>query len=402
MENGALDDSLVLLDQPTRDTIVWQQNRLAEARYKLTPREQKLLLYVIAMIEPEAAEFGKCKVAVREYADLTGLKRDSLYEELRDTALSIREKTLVVEDVLEADMKKPVRRHGSWFEYVDEAIGDGYVTVKVSSWLKPFLLQVRREFFKYQLGYALNLKSEYAIRLYQWLKRWQFVGRQMATVAELRLNLGATEIDHEGKIIRENLALYKHFKNRAIKPAVAEINAKTDISVTFKEVKAPKSKAVSKIGFTMISNPENKPSLKPVTLPARKQLELVLPVAEDAKELAHLLAQEFGLGKAQLSWLEGMIRGRGEAYVAKQAQLVRSAPRKNAAQAFIAAVRDDWEEPKSIAQPKETAHPKRPEPEGWREWLKQRYPDANIPRTYRELCDLFPGVAKELRSAGLK
>jgi hypothetical protein len=32
-----------------------------------------------------------------------------------------------VENVLQPGMKKPVRRHGSWFEYVDEALGDGYV-----------------------------------------------------------------------------------------------------------------------------------------------------------------------------------------------------------------------------------------------------------------------------------
>src|SRR5215472_17975317 len=163
-------EELIFAVQPKRESIVWQQNQLAEARYKLSPREQKLLLYVIAMIEPEAEDFGRCKVAVREFADLTGLKPDDLYQELRDTALAIREKTLVVENVLEPGMKKPVRRHGSWFEYVDEALGDGYVTIKLSSWLKPFLIQVRRDFFRYQLGYALGLKSEYAIRLYQWLK----------------------------------------------------------------------------------------------------------------------------------------------------------------------------------------------------------------------------------------
>ncbi len=186
---------LIFEIQPTRESLVWQQNQLASARYKLNPREQKLLLYVIAMIEPEAEDFGKCKVAVRDYAMLTGLKPDDLYQELRDTALAIRERTLVVENVLEPGMKKPVRRHGSWFEYVDEAIGDGHITIKLSSWLKPFLIHVRREFFRYRLGYALGLKREYSIRLYQWLKRWQFARQRSATIEQLRLELGATEVD---------------------------------------------------------------------------------------------------------------------------------------------------------------------------------------------------------------
>jgi plasmid replication initiation protein len=394
-----LEEDIILRDQPTRQTIVWQQNRLAEARYKLSPREQKLLLYVIAMIEPESEEFGRCKVSVREYADLTGLKRHSLYEELRDTALSIREKTLVVEDIFEPGMKKPVRRHGSWFEYVDEAIGDGHVTIKLSSWLKPFLLRVRREFFKYQLGYAMSLKSEYAIRLYQWLKRWQFVGKQLASVPELRLYLGATEIDHEGKILRENLALYKHFKNRAICPAVAEINIKTDIRVTLNEVKAPGSKAVSKIAFTIRSNLETK--LDSIPLPGRPQLELTLLGEEDARPLGRLLGNEFGLSQAQVQWLEGQIRTEGEEYIAGQAAIVRNAPRKNLAQAFIAAVRDGWQAPKKTTKPLPVKI-KKVEPQGWREWLREQYPQANIPETYAELERKHPSVCEESKAAGFQ
>ena len=52
-------EELIFAVQPKRESIVWQQNQLAEARYKLSPREQKLLLYVIAMIEPEAEDFGE-------------------------------------------------------------------------------------------------------------------------------------------------------------------------------------------------------------------------------------------------------------------------------------------------------------------------------------------------------
>ena len=73
-------EELVFAIQPKRESVVWQQNQLAEARYKLSPREQKLLLYVIAMIEPEAEDFGKCKVSVKDYAELTGLKVAELYK----------------------------------------------------------------------------------------------------------------------------------------------------------------------------------------------------------------------------------------------------------------------------------------------------------------------------------
>jgi plasmid replication initiation protein len=350
-------EELVFAIQPKRESVVWQQNQLAEARYKLSPREQKLLLYVIAMIEPEAQDFGKCKVAVKDYAELTGLKVADLYQELRDSALAIREKTLVVENVLEPGMKKPVRRHGSWFEYVDEAVGDGHITIKLSSWLRPLLIHVRREFFQYRLGYAMGLKSEYAIRLYQWLKRWQFVRRKTASIQQLRLELGATEVDRDGNIIRENLAAYKHFKNKAILPGVKEINAKTDLSVSFAEEKALGSKAVAGIIFFIKENLENLETLKPIALPERPQMELSLdPVnaspEDEVKPTLAELVREFGLSGPQETALQRYVAREGLQYLLDKAEIVRSSPRANAGQAFMAALKGDWQKPKTIDKKK--------------------------------------------------
>jgi plasmid replication initiation protein len=396
MPDTAPAQELTFSVQPRRESLVWQQNQLAEARYKLTPREQKLLLYVIAMIEPEAQDFGRCKVAVREFADLTGLKPDDLYQELRDTALTIREKTLVVENVLEPGMKKPVRRHGSWFEYVDEALGDGYVTIKLSTWLKPFLIQVRRDFFRYQLGYALGLKSEYAIRLYQWLKRWQYARQKTSSVQQLRLELGATEVNQEGKIVKENLAAYKHFKNKAILPAVKEINQKTDISVTFKEEKVKGSKAVAALTFQIRENLENLETLRPIKLPEKPQMELTLEnsglvpeVSQEQKELLLALAEEFGLTKTQEIGLNGYVIREGIEYVLEKASIVRAEPRENAARTFLAAVRGDWQPPRKVLPARKVKHPTPPVAEAAPPTEKER---AAAVGTLREFRRTFTAV----------
>lgn len=430
---GIAPAELVFSIQPTQESLVWQQNRLAEARYKLNPREQKLLLYVISMIEPEAQEFGRCRVGVQGYAEMTGLQSDDLYQELRDTALSIREKTLVVEGVLEPGMRRPVKRHGSWFEYVDEATGDGYVTIKLSSWLKPLLLQVRREFFKYKLKYALNLRSEYAIRLYQWLKRWQFAGRKTETVAQLRLQLGATEVDHEGRIVRENLAAYKHFKHRALQPALAEINAKTDLAVTIREEKIKGSKAVGAVTFAIRANPGH---VEAPRLPEKPQMELSLdsdgddgvgerapmaspgpaatvspvsssppPAAGAGEGPADAWAEEFGLSPHQRVLIRRYVQERGATYVHEKAEIVRAEPRENAARAFLAALKQDWKAPRRVVARRGAApsRPKSPisgspEPVGWRVFLKVKYPEARLPKTYRELAELYPTLDQEVRT----
>ena len=125
--------------------------------------------------------------------------------------------------------------------------GDGYFGVSISERLKPYLLQVKREFFRYRLAYVLHLRSGYAIRLYQWAKRWQYCGKRRVSIDELRVVMGTVELTPKGNISKTLLALYKDFKKRALLPAVTEINQKTDISVSFVENKIPGAKAVESL-----------------------------------------------------------------------------------------------------------------------------------------------------------
>ena len=401
MPPNLTEGELIFDVQPSYQSVVWQHNGITNTRYKLTARQQKLLLYAIAMIEPNAAEFGKIRVSVEDYAALTGLDTDNLYRELRETALAIREAPLVVDHV-EPGMKKPMRRHSAWFEYVDEADGSGFVTIKLTSWLKPYLLQVRREFFQFQLGFALDLKSEYSIRLYQYLKRWEFAKRRTISVEELRLEVGATEIDRKGNIVRVNLEQYKHLKSRAINPAVEEINRETDLSVSYTETRFPRSKAIQSLTFTINKNLENLDKLRPVTLPDQAQLEF--PAAQNDPSLDSTavtalaeIAKEFGLTRAQELGLRAYAVREGLQYLLDKAEIVRSQPRTNAARAFLAALRDDWKPPRALPQKKSTK-PKLKrtveEPPGWRDWVSKYYPTAAVD-SFSELQRLVPDIAAQ-------
>jgi hypothetical protein len=93
--------------QPQTQTLVWQHNSLAEARYSLTAREQKVLLYVVAMIEPEDDELKLCKIRVEDFARLLSLGKDDLYEELRDVVSKLKAKPLVIRNHFETGDKKP-------------------------------------------------------------------------------------------------------------------------------------------------------------------------------------------------------------------------------------------------------------------------------------------------------
>ncbi len=139
----------------------------------------------------------------------------------------------------------------SWFsDALITANGQGYFAVEISRNLKPYLLKVKREFFKFRLQQVMQMRSAYAIRLYQFAKRWEFKRKYLVSVTELRGIMGALHPAGRGKT-KAALGNYADFKRRAVQTAVDEINAKSDIFLSFVEIKARGSKAVESLDFTI-------------------------------------------------------------------------------------------------------------------------------------------------------
>lgn len=352
MPNAELQDELVWVLQPSQYAYIRQQNQLVEARYSLTARELKLVLYVCAMVDPNAETFGKCQIRVKEFAELAGVETDALYLELRDTARSVRSKELILENTVEPGEERPRRKYISWF--IDVSVdpnGDGYIGVTLHPDLKPYLLQVHREYTRFQLGYAVRMESKYAIRLYQLLQRWAFVGKKRITVDDLRLRLGARELDKNGEIIKDNLPAYKNLKQKALTPAVDEINEKSDLSVSFSEEKQKGSKAITALNFRIRKNLETAGKFDEVKLPKKSQMELPLEqpgLSMEEQTQIDRISAEFALNAKQAEALADYVARDGIIYLLEKAEIVRSEPRQNAARAFIAALRDDWKKPVAI------------------------------------------------------
>ena len=189
----------VCISQPKASSVVWQHNSLAEARYNLTARKQKVLLYVISMIEANDDELKLYKIRVEDFANLVGLSKDDLYDQLHGIVVQLKKKWILIQNHFENDEREPKDLITSWVQdIVSSKDRKGYIGVSISPRLKPYLLQVKREFFQYQLAYAIELRSSYALRLYQWAKRWQFASKRLIRMEELRIVLGAEEINEKG------------------------------------------------------------------------------------------------------------------------------------------------------------------------------------------------------------
>jgi plasmid replication initiation protein len=342
--------------QPEEKAVVWQHNRLAEARYELTAREQKLLLYVIAMIEPEDEDFKRYIINIGEFAQLANLDKDHLYRELRELAKSLKQKPLIIPNHFDAQTGTYLDLVTSWFDtaYVGRN-GAGYFAVTISQVLKPYLLQVKREFFRFRLFHVMQLRSSYAIRLYQWAKRWEFRKNMEISVQELRNVLGANNGRQDGQGTKLNLGAYADFKRRAINPAVGEINEKTDLIVSYRELKAKGSKAVERLAFLIRADIGQQLELVQPSPPP--QLEFGLEIPLEQQELVREFAEQYGLNDQQKTAVEKYYSERGEAYVLEKVSIVDQEPRENSARAFLAALRDDWKPKVKITKVRKTPRP---------------------------------------------
>lgn len=263
--------------------VVTQSNELIEARHSkpLTAREQKIILTMVSGIQPNDEDFKEYRISLKNFNEMLGLKGSTKYVEIKTVVKNLLEKTIEIP-----------KKNGGWLfshwvssaEYID---GEGIIELTFSPKLKPYMLQLKNQFTTYQLGNILALRSTYAIRLYELMKKWQHLGKWEYPVEELRGKLGVGE---------DTYPRYANFKARVLSKAIEEVNEKTDIQISFKEIK--KGRSVERIEFTIKHAPE-----KAIKLPVQMKKSEPKKQAEneDVRERLNALADNYNFDQNYFS-----------------------------------------------------------------------------------------------------
>lgn len=241
--------------------LVSQRNDLIEARHTnpLSVREQKIVLTMVSMIEPADGDFKDYRISIKEFSDMLGLEGSVKYTELKE----------ITKDLMSKSIEIPRADGGwlfaNWISSAEYQKGEGVIALSFSPKLKPYLLQLKNTFTTYRLSNILSLKSTYSIRLYELMKKWQHLGTWSCSVENFKEKMG---------IENKKYPRYANLKARVLNPAIQEVNEKTDVFISLKEIK--KGRSVDKIEFTIRHAPEREiqvPHLK-------KKSELVEELSE--------------------------------------------------------------------------------------------------------------------------
>jgi len=339
--------------------IVVQHNALAEARYKLSLRAQKLLIRLIAELDQRSDDFTEIKLPLKDFAALAAQERnDVTFAHFVEAAEQFLGRFVAITQPPVAGEEQARQLVCHWISSFEKNPNDKSITFSFDKKLKPYLLGLKRTFFVYRPLYAFNLGSTYSIRLYQWAKSREYLRRpQQVSVDELRLALGTIEFDGRGRVQKETLKRYADFNRVALKPAKEEINKKTDISLSFREVKQPGTKIVSALVFSVRRNEAQ--ALRGFELPQDPQFELSFRDKEigkaisDTDVLINNIRNLYQLNDEQMAKVSGYISKNGTEYVREKVTLTELEPRENMARYFMAALRDDFKLPvRRIPEPK--------------------------------------------------
>ncbi|MFC3883606.1 replication initiation protein [Bacillus songklensis] len=216
------------------NNLVTKSNLLIEANYKLGVTEQKIILCIASKIQPDDSDFKTYTLPIKEFNKLLGLKGTPKYTELRKITKDLMQK------VFEVRIENKVIQV-AWLSYVAYNETEGTIDIRFDPFLRPYLLQLKKEFTSYKLDNVVKLKSSYAIRIYELLKQYERVQERTFSLEHLRRLLGVEDL----------YPAYGNFKQRVLVPAQKELGKKTDITFELEEMKS--GRRVEKVKFVIKS-----------------------------------------------------------------------------------------------------------------------------------------------------
>jgi plasmid replication initiation protein len=142
-----------------------------------------------------------------------------------------------------------------WIECVQVKEGpEREVSVAFSPRFERIWLESRKRLpdMEQKLGNA-GLRSQYALRLYDWAKKYVEDGAKTVSLDDLRRAFGLESVkDAEGNIIKEApLPIWANFQQRALDVALRGVNRKTDLKIKLVSIERSKHGRVVALKFAI-------------------------------------------------------------------------------------------------------------------------------------------------------
>lgn len=195
-----------------KSPLIVQSNKLVESRYTLSVGEQRLVFAVASMIHPDDVDFYPYEIKIRDLASILNIDLNNAYRDADKITDQLMQRVIVIP---EDDGPLKV----GWVSSCKYNNKKGSISFRFDPSLKPYLLQLRRDFTQSKLTILAQFQSIYSIRIYQLLKQYRKIGHREFRVDDLKEILG---------IDKGKYAQFKQFRAWVLNQAKKEFEKKDD------------------------------------------------------------------------------------------------------------------------------------------------------------------------------
>ncbi|WP_313631635.1 replication initiation protein RepM [Psychrobacter sp.] len=229
---------------------VVKTHRLNTALQKLSLAEIRLMQ--LAIIDARETGAGidtitPLPIHASRYAEAFGVTRQTAYEVLIEAETSLFKRYFAFLDERDG---KPVKSHWvSQAKYLDdEAIIEIMLTPAVVQEITRIdAIEAKTLFTRFALEQVAPMKSVYSVRLYELLNQWRQAKKVSFDLDVFRGQLGVEDTEYKAM---------SDFKKRVLDLAVNEINEKSDLKVSYEQVK--KGVAIAGFKFKVLTKAQPK------------------------------------------------------------------------------------------------------------------------------------------------
>lgn len=212
--------------EDNKNNIVKKHNDLIhKARYSLGENGIKAVSTLISMIKKDDADFQEYHININDFKEL-----------INSNSKEVAKYVDIMTDEL---MSKPFKIDNckfNWCYMAKYKEGENSVMFKIAPDLKPYLLELQKNFTQYNIKNILVLKSAYVIRLYEYIiSKYTEYMKYNPKAKSFTFELEIEEIKELFEIPESQL--YADIKRHIIDKAMKQFKEKTNIKFEYEEQK---------------------------------------------------------------------------------------------------------------------------------------------------------------------
>lgn len=198
--------------------VVKSNDLIQHSRYSLTLQQQKIVLFAVSKIKPHDHINTVYEFSIAELCKVCGFNIDAggyYYHSIKKDLLRLTQREW---GLLPDGSEKTI----SWIGDVEMRRNDGNIKIRFNPNMEPYLFDLNRCYYRFQLEAGLIFKNEYSLRLYELMRSLttqKNLDEGMPKVKTLTIEEVKKRMDVSG------YDAWYDFERYILRKAVAEINA---------------------------------------------------------------------------------------------------------------------------------------------------------------------------------